>query len=169
MSRVFFSADCHFDHANIIKYCNRPFNTVEKMNNTIVTQWNKKVKQDDLVYHVGDFAYKGQNSAKYWQKRLNGDIVHIRGNHDKNNGVKTLIDKCMMFFGGKDVYVEHVPPTFSVLSDFCICGHVHNKWKYKIIEDDYILINVGVDVWGFEPVSINNILKLYNKIKGEIK
>ena len=505
MTRVFFSADCHFDHTNIIKYCRRPFKNIEHMNETIVSNWNNDVKQDDLVYHVGDFAYRGQKNARYWENRLNGSIVHIRGNHDcfsmdteiltgdgwkkykdvkigeliptvnkekniveympilnktisffnnafvwhtrtsegivsanhnmiylmnkdaninkertwskskagdiwnnksrliipssfisgnfnypihdsllkllgwiytdgsiskrgyiciwqsksenishihslfddldikfndkivsktrkkqfnkygyeiierqiphkisisakdskriikvlkiktnrdipqwlhklsdrqmkvlmnemikgdghiqnsktkvlwgnpvflsniqglfithdidcnlvqqktrgdnfylsihvdrkhkqfkaeygvryiypnkrylvdyndfmwdvtvnnhnifvrlngkpyvtgnSNNGVKTLLDKCMMFFGGCDVYVSHYPPEVAVFSDFCICAHVHEKWKYKIIDDNYILINVGVDVWDFKPVKMENILKFYNKIK----
>lgn len=163
MTRVFFSADCHFNHANIIKYCNRPFKTIEDMNETIVCNWNKTVKRDDLIYHVGDFAYKGQKNAQYWEKRLNGSIVHIRGNHDKNNGVKTLLDKCMMFFGGKDVFVQHHPPKVIPMCDFCLCGHIHDKWKYKML-DNVPVINVGVDVWNFEPVKLENILKYYNKI-----
>jgi len=164
MTSVFFSADCHFDHANIIKYCRRPFKNITLMNKKIVQNWNKAVKPDDLVYHVGDFAYKGQVNARFWEKQLNGQIVHIRGNHDKNNGVKTLIDKCMMFFGGKDVFVQHHPPTIVPFCDFCICGHVHDKWKYKMM-DNVVVINVGVDVWNFTPVKMENILKFYNKIK----
>jgi len=163
MTRIFFSADCHFDHANIIKYCHRPFKTVEDMNNTIVDNWNKIVRSDDLVYHVGDFAYRGHTNARVWESRLNGQIVHIRGNHDNNNGVKTLIDKCMMFFGGKDVFVQHHPPDIVPSCDFCICGHIHDKWKYKMIENVPV-INVGVDVWNYEPVKIDNVLKFYNKI-----
>jgi len=139
------------------------------MNESIVKNWNETVKHNDLVYHVGDFGYKGQNNARYWESRLNGSIVHIRGNHDKNNGVKTLLDKCMMSFGGKEVFVQHRPPEVLPLCDFCLCGHIHEKWKYKML-NNVPIINVGVDVWDFMPVNINNILKFYNKImKGEVK
>ena len=49
-------SDTHFDHANIIKYCNRPFKDVDEMNNTIWQNWNSVVDADDIVYHLGDFA-----------------------------------------------------------------------------------------------------------------
>lgn len=78
--KVFFSADCHFGHANIIKYAKRPFKNINYMNEELVKQWNKVVSSDDLVYHVGDFAFKGQ--GRKYEYRLNGDIVHIKGNHD---------------------------------------------------------------------------------------
>jgi calcineurin-like phosphoesterase family protein len=72
-----------------------------------------------------------------------------------------------MHFGGKDVFVQHHPPEYKVMSDCAICGHVHNKWKHKIINDDFIVINVGVDVWNYEPVSVKSLLKYYSKIKNK--
>ena len=53
---VWVTSDTHFNHANIIKYCNRPFSSVEEMNETIIANWNKVVSEDDMVYHLGDFA-----------------------------------------------------------------------------------------------------------------
>jgi len=195
--KVFFTADCHFDHANIIAYTGRPFSKegdyfldevghviwksdkiartdANWMNDTIIKRWNEVVTQDDLVYHIGDFAFKGVLNSKRFEQRLNGDIVHILGNHDMNNGTKSYISKCMMEFGGRDIFVQHRPPDIVPICDFCICGHVHEKWKYKwvdmgiksmITEHQYIpVINVGVDVWEFEPVSTLSLLKIYNKI-----
>ena len=167
MSNIYFTSDMHLGHENIIQYCNRPFKNIAHMNETLIENWNKIVTPDDLVYHLGDFAYKGQKNAKYWQGMLNGDIVHIRGNHDKNNGVKTLIDKCMMYFGGKDVYVSHYPPEIIPACDFCLCGHVHDKWKEQYLEyGDKIIpvINMSTDVWGFTPIKLENVLKYYNKL-----
>lgn len=169
--RIFFISDCHFEHGNIIEYCHRPFLNVDYMNATLVERWNKKVSHGDLVYHVGDFYMnKGGEGYRYWQFILNGDIVHIKGNHDRNNGVKTLITKCIMKFGGKTVFVTHRPPhtegEIPYGCDFCICGHVHELYKHKWV-GKYPIINVSVDVWGFEPVSIESILKYYKKIKKE--
>ena len=140
--KVFFTADCHFSHDKIRLYTNRPFKTVERMNDTIVKRWNEKVGINDLVYHVGDFAFKGQLNADKYERILNGRIVHIRGNHDKNNGVKTYVDKCMMFFGGKDVFVSHNPPEIIPTCDFAICGHVLNNWKYRWLDKRTPVINV---------------------------
>lgn len=190
--KIFFTADCHFDHANIIKYTNRPFvrhddlmsdgklasqiwvsdkrkiECCQWMNETLVKKWNKKVDIDDVVYHVGDFAFKGTNNSKRWEHKLNGSIVHIRGNHDLNNGIKTYIVKAIMEFHNKSVLVQHHPPhTIDEIPEWCdfvICGHVHDKWKHKIIEGIPI-INVGVDVWDYEPVSVTSLLKYYGLIK----
>jgi len=170
---IFFISDCHFEHFNIIKYCNRPFLNLDYMNEALIERWNKKVKPGDLVYHIGDFYMSRNPEAKghrYYQFILNGDIVHIRGNHDKNNGVKTLITKCIMNVGGKKAFVTHRPPHSEAEiphgCDFCICGHVHQVYKHKWV-GDIPVINVSVDVWGFEPVSLLSIMKYLKKIKKE--
>lgn len=167
--KVYFTADLHLNHANIIKYAHRPFKNISHMNREIIKRWNKKVNKDDLVYHVGDFCFKGQTNARMFEEKLNGNIVHIFGNHDRNNGVKTYIEKCMMYFGGKEVFVQHRPPEIVVFSDFSICGHVHNSWLYKVMDDNHIVINVGVDMHNYEPISTISLLKLYNKIKYAVK
>lgn len=177
MTKVFFTADCHFNHTNIIKYCNRPFKNANHMSEEIIKRWNKKVGVNVLVYHLGDFAYKGEKNARYFQSRLNGDIVHIQGNHDKNNGVKTCIISCMMEFGGKIIYAVHQPPIWwqdgtveskvVTLCDMILCGHVHANWKHQMVPSmgkEIPMINVGVDVWNFEPIDISTVMKFYNKL-----
>lgn len=47
---IYFIADTHFDHANIIRFCNRPFTSVEEMNETLIVNWNRKVHGNDTVY-----------------------------------------------------------------------------------------------------------------------
>jgi calcineurin-like phosphoesterase family protein len=139
------------------------------MNREIVRRWNDVVDKDDLVYHVGDFAFKGILNGRRFEKILNGDIVHIQGNHDLNNGIKTYITKCMMFFGGKDVFVQHHPPEIIPICDFVLCGHIHEKWKFKLLKKhpNIPIINIGVDVNQFVPVSTNSVLKQYSEIKGK--
>jgi len=176
---IHFSADCHFDHSNIIKFCNRPFKNITHMNEEIVNRWNKRVKPDDLVYHIGDFTFKGVSNCKTFESRLNGTIVHIKGNHDKNNGVKTYITSCLMEWGGLGFYVKHKPPEENQIGtlearimssvDLVICGHIHELWKHKIVPYNVnkrmLCINVGVDVWNFEPVSVQSILKYVGKVR----
>lgn len=83
--RIFLTSDTHFNHKNIILYCQRPFKIVEEMNEVLITNWNNTVPEDGIVFHLGDFAL-GESSA--WLDilpRLNGNIHLILGNHDIKN------------------------------------------------------------------------------------
>ena len=82
-SGVFFTSDTHFGHANILKFCNRPYETVEEMNEKLIENWNSVVQPGDTVFHLGDFALNlpVENIAKILD-RLNGKIHLIAGNHD---------------------------------------------------------------------------------------
>jgi calcineurin-like phosphoesterase family protein len=79
---LYFVSDTHFGHDNIRIYQNRPFGTVEEMDEALIARWNEKVEPDALVYHLGDFAFK--NPARY-ARQLNGNITLIMGNHDKKS------------------------------------------------------------------------------------
>ena len=201
---TYLTSDYHLDHANIIRFTDRQFirynyiklgdlylgdinpltggwiseeikeTRKQEMNTSIVKNHNDVVKEEDIVYHVGDFCFKGVSNAIYWENQLNGSIVHILGNHDRNNGVKSLITHAIMEFGGLIFYVTHTPPEEmqvdtieSNLIDLCdviLCGHVHNLWKHKYIRNK-ICVNIGIDVWNYKPVSINSILKYISKVK----
>ena len=80
-SRCYFTSDTHFGHANIIKFCNRPFKNVEEMNQKLIENWNSVVGPNDLVFHLGDFAFGGQPLWRYIREQLNGNIILIKGNH----------------------------------------------------------------------------------------
>ena len=77
---IYFTSDLHFSHYNIIKYCNRPFESVDKMNNILINNWNKIVKENDEVYILGDITL-GDNEK--YLNRLKGSKYLIKGNHDK--------------------------------------------------------------------------------------
>ena len=81
--QVWFTADTHFGHANILKYSGRPFDgDVERHDRALVANWNANVGPRDLVYHLGDFAFKSTQSAAEYRRKLNGQIYLIEGNHD---------------------------------------------------------------------------------------
>ena len=84
-SKVFFTSDTHFYHGNIIRFCNRPFKSVEMMNETIISNWNNTVGQDGIVFHLGDFCLGGSAEWSKILDRLNGKIYLIMGNHDLKN------------------------------------------------------------------------------------
>jgi calcineurin-like phosphoesterase family protein len=79
----FFTADTHFGHSRIINYAKRPFDTVEEMDDVIISNWNVIVGPKDTVFHLGDFAFGTSAEVKRYRDRLNGKIRLIEGNHDK--------------------------------------------------------------------------------------
>jgi calcineurin-like phosphoesterase family protein len=83
--KVFFTSDHHFDHANIIKYCDRPYETVEEMNADMVNKWNGVVGEDDVVFHLGDFTLHSRKHAETFFGQLNGQIFILSNpwHHDK--------------------------------------------------------------------------------------
>ena len=80
--KVFIISDTHFGHENIIKYCNRPFSSVEEMDEKMIKNWNETVSNNDVVLHLGDFGLGKKEYIASIVKRLNGKKILIMGNHD---------------------------------------------------------------------------------------
>jgi calcineurin-like phosphoesterase family protein len=167
--KIFFTSDNHFGHKNIIKYCKRPFNSVKEMNEALIQKWNEVVSPEDTVYHLGDFAFGEIDDIL---PRLNGKIILIRGNHDRKSTTKHFETyKAMDFHYGNYIFrLNHRPIFTSDIEDpyndnekypninlddydFILCGHCHNQWV--TLQKN---INVGVDVWDFKPISIEEII-----------
>lgn len=79
----FFTSDTHFGHANIIKYCERPFKDYTHMDRVIIDNWNSVVGDTDVVYHLGDLALGPSDRWDEILKSLNGYKVFVVGNHDR--------------------------------------------------------------------------------------
>ena len=77
----------YFKHGNIIKYCNRPFESSSDMNNALVSNWNKVVAPNDIVFHLGDFCFGDRKTWKSFCSKLNGTKYLIQGNHDRENEI----------------------------------------------------------------------------------
>jgi len=150
------TADYHFNHTNIIKYCNRPFKNVDEMNETIIKRHNELVSTDDVVYFVGDFCFHSLPGE--WIRRLNGTFVFILGNHD--GSIRSKIESMDIRYRNQLIHLTHEP-----MNARCECinfvGHVHEKWTFKNNQINTILINIGVDVWDFKPVKISQALDNY--------
>ena len=61
---LWFTSDTHFGHENIIKYCKRPFKSLEHMNMEIIRRWNERVQPDDMVIFAGDFCFRNSPASK---------------------------------------------------------------------------------------------------------
>ena len=166
IGKYWFTADTHFDHSKIIEYCKRPFKSINHMNMELIRKWNKKVKPGDTIFHLGDFCFKGGKQGgklgrSFFEKQLNGKIILIKGNHDNNN---SIIEDMIIRHGGKYFHLVHNPEEAE--SEYNLVGHIHDKWLIKKSKNK-ILINVGVDVWDFYPISINQINELIDKFMKE--
>lgn len=168
---TFFTSDTHFNHTNIITYSNRPFKNVDEMNKELIRRWNERVKAEDIVYFLGDFCFYG-NPAKgnglkikpeEYIKQLNGNIIFIKGNHD--DVLKTDIHSLIIKKANQYFYLIHDPGDGEP-GMINICGHVHEAWKFQTLRGiDFI--NVGVDQWGFYPITFNELYNEYTKWKNE--
>lgn len=165
-NNIFFTSDNHFYHENIITYENRPFATVEEMNNKMIDLWNEEVKENDLVYILGDFSFGSVKETEELLNKLNGYKILIKGNHD------TIVDSRKF---NKKLFVEihdylerkirgnkyvlcHYPLPLHNESATHLYGHIHSgNGKHQIKGYEVKGINVGVDVNNFKPININNL------------
>lgn len=155
-----FCADYHLSHDNIIKYCDRPFNNVEKMNSTIIKNHNERVNPEDRVFFLGDFRFGDQPT----ENEFNGRFIFLQGNHDNQRGRKAIIHRLAIDYGGFKMLLLHNPKHIvedDQRYDLALTAHVHNSWK---VSNDYpiLAINIGVDQWDFNPISLGDIHKLLN-------
>lgn len=168
----YYIADTHFGHDNIRRLSNRPFNTVEEMDKTIIDNWNSRVKETDDVYILGDFAYKSKNPILYLES-LKGRKHLIIGNHDDRLSKNPVCKKCfveindikMVNDNGTRIVLCHYPMVEwdgyyrNVLHFY---GHIHNNFNNET--NQYIskiknAYNVGVDIIGFMPKTLEEILE----------
>ena len=154
---VWFTSDCHLDHENILKYCDRPFVNVKEMNELIIKNFNDVVKDTDVVYFLGDFAFKNHEEHL---SRLNGIIVFVLGNHDSRTTLKTHIKKIELLIKNQELLCVHNPADCEEGFRVNLVGHVHTLWKTKKTKKGNLLINVGVDQWNFKPVHYNELKRL---------
>lgn len=179
----FFTADLHFGHANIIRYCRRPFASVADMDAGLVALWNDTVGDDDTVYVVGDVAMGTVSDTLASARRLRGEKVLVPGNHDRcwvgarhperygelyeSVGFR-LAEPHDLDVGGHAVTLCHFPfaddagapdlfAAYRPADDgrWLLCGHVHERWRQR-----GRAINVGVDAWSGRPVPEAEVLTL---------
>ena len=79
----YFTADEHLGHANIIRFCHRPFENVFDMDQEIIRRHNEVVTKNDVVIHAGDFAFRNRLSVNNYIDQFNGSHIFLKGSHDK--------------------------------------------------------------------------------------
>ena len=177
MNKIWFTADHHFGHTNIIENCNRPFSTVEEMDSIMIERWNEVVRKNDMVYHLGDITlYK--DVSKYISK-LNGHITVIPGNHDfRWMGLHFDYDVLYTKTGIMGITAPLVElkmraeKTIMVLCHYALRTwnrshygslHLHGH-SHGMLEQFPNSMDVGVDCHNFYPISLSFVMEnLYDK------
>ena len=177
-TKVFFTSDTHFGHSNIIKYCQRPFNSAEHMDEVLISNWNEVVSPQDIVFHLGDFCF---GSDKEWIKilqRLNGTKYLILGNHDLkkianssqiqdyfadiNMQMRLVVDKQKML-------LNHYPFLCfegGYQNVWQLFGHVHSSKHSTGLDKERLVhlfptqYDVGVDNNNYRPVSFSQVSQI---------
>ena len=158
---IYFIADTHFNHTNIIKYCNRPFNNTHEMNEYIIQKWNSVVKKDDTVYHLGDVGFGSLQEVKNLVEKLNGTKILLRGNHDfkivvniwKEIGFSEVYKKKIIL---NNLLLTHAPTEEVGENQINIFGHIHDKpLDERFDKKNHIC--VSCDVIYYTPISIKII------------
>ena len=168
---IFITSDTHFNHKNILNYCNRPFKDIDEMNTALINNWNSVVSADDIVYHLGDFAFikKEDNGLSYAQQLkqqiaefvslLNGKIILIKGNHDKMS-IHQFDELGFEEVHNKPIYIDdfmltHVPQPKVSSNYINVHGHIHNTYLEQFDKPWYI--NVSTDVTNYTPIDFRDL------------
>lgn len=162
MRQIWFTSDLHFGHANIIKedYSNRPFDSLEEMEEGLISNWNEVVNPKDTVYVLGDIAYgRGAKSPEHYLGQLHGHKFVIRGNHDPKRDIKGCgwtRDVYMLKAGGARLWLSHYAHARwpgSHKGTIHLFGHSHGDFEGLGKSMD-----VGVDAQGYYPIDLDTVL-----------
>lgn len=167
---IFLISDLHFGHANIIRYCARPFGGTDaaEMDRVLVANWNYCVRPSDRVCFLGDLKYwKDSTPDSAYRGQLNGRITWIAGNHDLRS--EGTVPSLPVSYGGREFLLVHDPA--DAPADFhgwVIHGHYHNNelGTYPFIDFAHRRINVSAEVIGYVPVGLAEICRILDGPEG---
>ena len=183
---IYYISDTHFRDQSIFDKCDRPFKSLKEMEDAIIQNWNKKISDVDVVYVLGDLVKDDDASAIQIFNGLKGHKHLIVGNHDhqvledikESNIFETIKFIDLILDKDRKVCICHYP-----LMDWMefnrkgilVYGHIHNKTAkngeaYKLMKEFYKNLpayNCGVDVCGFEPRTLDELIHLKEVNKDE--
>ena len=182
MTKIWFSADLHFNHKNIIEHAHRSFRDVEEMNTRIIENWNRVINPDDHVYLLGDVSMSSRNRTKPLIDKLKGKIFLIRGNHDNDVLKQGCVER---FEWVKDYYYLKVEDSdgpngkiqpvilfhYPILSwnhinygSWMLHGHCHGSLPFDKTKRRF---DVGIDNNYMRPVSYEQVKEIMKQVKFE--
>lgn len=184
----FFCADTHFNHANIIKYCNRPFKDAEEMDSVLIENINSVVKSNDTLWFLGDFCFGSREPRAFLRKATHyrelikcKNMILVWGNHDPKVYSRRKDDKWLVQ-GFRELFIEDYTQVETIIGgksftfshyamrvwnkmhhgSMHLYGHSHNS-----LPDDpnSLSFDCGVDCHNFKPISYDEVLVIMSKKK----
>jgi calcineurin-like phosphoesterase family protein len=167
----YFTADWHLNHANIIKYCDRPFlnpeerdlvdlckknslplksvkiskDSVDKMNETIIDSTNKVVGESDNLVILGDFCWTStpkEQISNFMSKLRCKNVYLVWGNHDNRQNLAPY------FKATYDYYTFYIERTHIFVSHYpCRSWHLscHGSWMlYGHVHNNHFHLDNGL-------------------------
>lgn len=162
--KIWFTADFHLGHKNVIKYCNRPFTSTTEMNTQLIKNYNKLVSNEDIVYILGDLSFLNTISTTEIVRSLHGYKFLVKGNHDRKTnsayrkmGFVEVYDQPIFLLNR--YLLSHEPVDLYMPSMVNIYGHVHEK----AVNDDPNRFCCCVEQTDYKPISLDQIEKHLTK------
>jgi calcineurin-like phosphoesterase family protein len=177
MPAVFLVSDTHFGHTGVCKFTRndgvtklRPWTDPDEMDEEMVKRWNKTVRPNDKVYHLGDVVIN--RKALKIMSRLNGDKVLIRGNHDifRDDEYREHFRELRAYHVMNGMILSHIPIHTESLGRFGtnIHGHLHANRVMTEVWGDYVIDPryhcVCVEHTDYRPILFEDVIK---RIKDE--
>lgn len=169
---IYYTADLHLGHENIINMCSRPFSSIDEMNAGLIDNWNSVVSDEDTVYILGDLIFRSSISGKPYLRKMKGKKHLILGNHDHKWIKNITLDE---YFESVNYYLEikdddnrislcHYPMLSwggASKGSYLVFGHIHNSKDGLAFETlmkmDHAL-NAGVEVNCYKPVTLSELI-----------
>ena len=176
---IYFTSDLHLGHESIIKHSQRPFSSVEEMNDKLIKNINDMVNQKDDLYILGDFYFGDYRTEKIneFASKIKCKHIHlIRGNHDlamkdlvkENKVFESISDYKEIKYDGRTFVLGHYPISNGCWNkadhgSYHLHGHVHGKKFNNYVErkKGILRYDVGVDANDYYPISIDSIIKFF--------
>jgi calcineurin-like phosphoesterase family protein len=170
-----FTADPHFNHTRIIELCRRPFKDIEEMNRHLIDAYNKKIKTNDYLYLLGDFAWGDIEGIIRFRNMIRCEnIVLIWGNHDKTLRKNKKVAS-QLFPSHHDILDIKIADQFINLCHYPMLewnhffhgawhlfGHVHGNLSPL---PGALACDVGVDCHNYQPVSFPELSVIMERRK----
>lgn len=181
--KLFFTSDLHFNHNNIIRFCNRPFKDSKEMQEKLIENWNNTVSNNDIIFNLGDFNwFPTRHETKKLIDKLNGNKYFLLGNHDTIQMYELINDEnfhlCQdittIHLYKDNIYYEivlcHYPlacyPHSIHKNVYQFFGHIHTLKDTPLTEFEKPLtlnpnqMDVGIDRWDYKPIEFNELISI---------